>query len=73
MRERERERERSSVARILDAQVIQGAKMHQTGCINSHWLITMPGGRMVEGDEDYAAICAVPADHPNLTYVAPHT
>ena len=24
---------------------------------------------MVEGDEDYAAICAVPADHPNLTCV----
>ena len=29
----------------------------------------MPGGRMVEGDEDYAAICAIPADHPNLTFI----
>lgn len=57
------------VERRIDGVVIQGAKMHQTGCINSHWLITMPGGRMVEGDEDYAAICAIPADHPNLTFI----
>lgn len=57
------------VERRVDGVVIKGAKMHQTGCINSHWLVTMPGGRMVEGDEDYAAICAVPSDHPNLTFI----
>jgi len=57
------------VERRVDGVVIRGAKMHQTGTINSHWLLTMPGGRMVEGDEDYAAICAVPVDAAGLTYI----
>ena len=49
--------------------VIRGAKAHQTGCINSHWLLIMPGGRMKKGDEDFAVVCALPVDAPGITYV----
>jgi 4-hydroxybutyryl-CoA dehydratase / vinylacetyl-CoA-Delta-isomerase len=49
--------------------VIRGAKMHQTGCINSHWLLVMPTMRLTEADRDYAIACAIPVDHPNLTYI----
>ncbi|MEM1994849.1 MAG: 4-hydroxyphenylacetate 3-hydroxylase N-terminal domain-containing protein [Nitrososphaerales archaeon] len=49
--------------------VIRGAKAHQTGCINSHWLIFMPTQRLEPGEEDYAVSCAVPVDAPGLTYI----
>jgi 4-hydroxybutyryl-CoA dehydratase/vinylacetyl-CoA-Delta-isomerase len=49
--------------------VIRGAKAHQTGCINSHWLVVMPTLRLTEGDEDYAIACAVPVTDPGLTFV----
>jgi 4-hydroxybutyryl-CoA dehydratase/vinylacetyl-CoA-Delta-isomerase len=31
---------------------VSGAKMHQTGAVNSHWLIFMPTMRMTEADRD---------------------
>lgn len=49
--------------------VIRGAKAHQTGCVNSHWLVVMPTMRLGPKDRDYAVICAVPVDHPGLTFV----
>lgn len=49
--------------------VIRGAKAHQTGCLNSHWLVVMPTMRMGEEDRDYAVAAANPVDHPGLTYV----
>jgi 4-hydroxybutyryl-CoA dehydratase/vinylacetyl-CoA-Delta-isomerase len=48
---------------------ITGAKAHQTGCLNSHWLIVMPTMRMSERDGDYAVVGAVPVDAPGITYV----
>src|ERR687895_1603513 len=33
---------------------ITGAKAHQTGCINSHWIIAMPTMRLKPEDKDYA-------------------
>ena len=48
---------------------ISGAKAHQTGCINSHWLIVMPTMRMTEKDKDYAVIGAIPVTTPGITYV----
>jgi 4-hydroxybutyryl-CoA dehydratase/vinylacetyl-CoA-Delta-isomerase len=33
---------------------LKGAKAHQTGCINSHWIIAMPTMRLGPKDEDYA-------------------
>jgi len=49
--------------------VIRGAKAHQTGCLNSHWIIVMPTMRLGEEDRDYAIVAAIPVEHPGLTYV----
>ena len=49
--------------------VIRGAKMHQTGCLNSHWIVVMPTMRLREEDRDYAIVAAIPVDHPGLTFV----
>ena len=48
---------------------VSGAKMHQTGAVNSHWLIFMPTMRMTEADRDWAVVGAVRVDAPGLTYV----
>lgn len=48
---------------------IKGAKAHQTGCINSHWLIVMPTIRLGPDDKDYAIVGALPVDAPGITYL----
>ncbi len=48
---------------------ISGAKAHQTGCINSHWLMVMPTMRLGEKDKDYAIIGAIPVDAEGITYI----
>jgi 4-hydroxybutyryl-CoA dehydratase / vinylacetyl-CoA-Delta-isomerase len=48
---------------------ITGAKAHQTGCINSHWLLAMPTMRLKSEDKDYAIIGAIPVDAPGITYI----
>ncbi len=55
--------------RTADGIWISGAKAHQTGCLNSHWLIVMPTMRMSPQDSDYAIVGAVPVDAPGITYV----
>jgi 4-hydroxybutyryl-CoA dehydratase/vinylacetyl-CoA-Delta-isomerase len=57
------------VERRADGVVIRGAKMHQTGCLNSHWIIVMPTMRLRPADRDYAICAAIPVDDPGLTYV----
>jgi 4-hydroxybutyryl-CoA dehydratase/vinylacetyl-CoA-Delta-isomerase len=57
------------VERREDGVVIKGAKAHQTGCINSHWIIVMPTIRLTEKDKDYGIVCAIPVDHPGLSYI----
>lgn len=57
------------VERRDDGVVIRGAKAHQTGCVNSHFLLVMPTMRMTERDADFAIAGAVPVDHPNITYI----
>ncbi len=57
------------VERRPDGVVLRGAKMHQTGCINSHWLLVMPTMRLGEADRDYAVCAAIPVDHPGITYI----
>jgi 4-hydroxybutyryl-CoA dehydratase/vinylacetyl-CoA-Delta-isomerase len=57
------------VERRADGVVIRGAKMHQTGCVNSHWLLVMPTMRLGEADRDYAICAAIPVDHPGITYI----
>lgn len=48
---------------------VSGAKMHQTGAVNSHWLIFMPTMRMTEADRDWSVVGAVPVNAPGLTYI----
>jgi 4-hydroxybutyryl-CoA dehydratase/vinylacetyl-CoA-Delta-isomerase len=57
------------VERRDDGVVIRGAKAHQTGAINSHWLLVMPTMRLSEADREYAIVAAVPVDAPGLSYV----
>jgi len=48
---------------------ISGAKAHQTGCINSHWMIVMPTIRLGERDRDFAIVGALPVDTDGITYI----
>ena len=48
---------------------VSGAKCHQTGCINSHWLMVMPTIRLGEKDKNYAVVGAIPAHAPGITYI----
>ncbi|MCS6801208.1 MAG: 4-hydroxyphenylacetate 3-hydroxylase N-terminal domain-containing protein [Chloroflexota bacterium] len=57
------------VERRDDGVVIRGAKMHQTGCINSHWIVVMPTMRLRPEDRDYAVVAAIPVEHPGLTFI----
>jgi 4-hydroxybutyryl-CoA dehydratase / vinylacetyl-CoA-Delta-isomerase len=55
--------------RTADGVYLTGAKAHQTGCLNAHWLVVMPTMRLTEADCDYAIVGAVPVDAPGLTYI----
>jgi 4-hydroxybutyryl-CoA dehydratase/vinylacetyl-CoA-Delta-isomerase len=57
------------VERRDDGVVLRGAKAHQTGCVNSHWIVVMPTMRLREADRDYAVVAAIPVDAPGLTYI----
>jgi 4-hydroxybutyryl-CoA dehydratase / vinylacetyl-CoA-Delta-isomerase len=57
------------VERRSDGLVLRGAKLHQTGCINSHWLVVMPTLRLSARDVDYAVVAALPVDAPGLTFI----
>ena len=46
---------------------VKGAKAHQTGCINSHWMVVMPTLRLSDKDKDYAIVGAIPC----LLYTSP--
>ena len=48
---------------------ISGAKAHQTGCINSHFMMVMPTMRLGEKDSDYAVVGAVPVGAEGITYI----
>lgn len=48
---------------------VKGAKAHQTGCINSHWMVVMPTLRLTEKDKDYAIVGAIPVNAEGITYI----
>ena len=52
-----------------DGIVIRGAKAHQTGCVNSHWIVVMPTIRLRPEDRDYAVCAAIPVEEPGLTFI----
>jgi len=55
--------------RTQEGLYIKGAKAHQTGCLNSHWLIVMPTMRLGPADKEYAIVGALPVDAPGITYI----
>lgn len=57
------------VKRSQDGVYVKGAKAHQTGCINSHWLVVMPTLRLSDKDTDYAIVGAIPVDAEGITYI----
>ncbi|WP_338829581.1 4-hydroxyphenylacetate 3-hydroxylase family protein [Bradyrhizobium sp. 27S5] len=57
------------VRRTSEGVYVSGAKAHQTGCLNSHWLIVMPTMRLEAADKDYAIAGAIPVDADGITYI----
>ena len=57
------------VKRTKDGVFVKGAKAHQTGCINSHWMVVMPTLRLSVKDKDYAIVGAIPVDADGITYI----
>lgn len=57
------------VERREDGIVVRGAKAHQTGAINSHWILTMPTIAMGPEDADYALSFVCPADEEGVLYI----
>lgn len=57
------------VERGDDGIVVNGAKAHQTGMINSHEVLVMPTLSMREEDRDYAVSFAIPTDSKGLFYL----
>jgi len=49
--------------------VVNGAKAHQTGAVNSHEVIVMPTISMREEDKDYAVAFALPSDAEGILYI----
>lgn len=52
-----------------DGIVVCGAKAHQTGALNSHWILVMPTIAMGKEDADYAVSFVAPADAPGVFYI----
>ena len=49
--------------------VISGAKLHQTGMLNSHEILVMPTMSLRPGEEPWAVCCAVPVNAPGVRYI----
>ena len=52
-----------------DGIIVNGAKLHQTGALNSHEIIVMPTMSMKPEDEAFAVSFAIPADTKGITYI----
>jgi len=57
------------VERKRNGVVVRGAKLHQTGMINSHEVIVMPTTNLTKGEEDWAICFAVPTNTPGIKYI----
>lgn len=49
--------------------VVRGAKLHQTGMINSHEMIVMPTTNLVPGEEAWAICFAIPTSTKGIKYI----
>ncbi len=57
------------VERRAGSIVVRGAKLHQTGVVNSHEILVMPGRSLGPQDADFAVAFAVPVDAKGVTLV----
>ena len=57
------------VEKRTDGIVVRGAKCHQTGALNSHWILIMPTISMGKDDADYAVSFVAPADAEGIFYI----
>jgi len=57
------------VERRADGVVIRGAKLHNTGGINSHEILVLPGTGLKPEEADFAIACAVPVDANGVTLI----
>ena len=57
------------VEKRADGIVVRGAKCHQTGALNSHWILIMPTISMGKDDADYAVSFVAPADAEGIFYI----
>ncbi len=57
------------VDRRSDGIVVRGAKLHQTGALNSHEILVMPTLTLSGDDSDYAVAFAVPADAEGVVMI----
>jgi len=57
------------VERREDGVVIRGAKLHNTGGINSHEILVLPGTGLKDDEKDYAIACAVPVDAEGVLFI----
>jgi 4-hydroxybutyryl-CoA dehydratase/vinylacetyl-CoA-Delta-isomerase len=52
-----------------DGIVVRGAKLHQTGALNSHEIVVMPTQTLSEADRGYAVAFAIPADAQGILMI----
>ena len=57
------------VERRSDGVIVRGAKLHQTGMLNSHEIIVMPTLSLRPGEEDWAISFAIPTNVPGIRYI----
>ncbi len=57
------------VKKTREGIVVRGAKAHQTGAVNSHWILVMPTIAMTKEDGDYALSFVAPADEKGILYI----
>jgi len=57
------------VEKRADGIVVRGAKCHQTGALNSHWILIMPTISMTKDDAEYAVSFVAPADAEGIFYI----
>jgi 4-hydroxybutyryl-CoA dehydratase/vinylacetyl-CoA-Delta-isomerase len=57
------------VDRRPDGVVVRGAKLHQTGMLNSHEIVVMPTAGLRPGEEAWAICFALPTNTPGIHYI----
>jgi 4-hydroxybutyryl-CoA dehydratase/vinylacetyl-CoA-Delta-isomerase len=57
------------VEKRADGIVVSGAKAHQTGALNSHWILVMPTIALDKADAAYAVSFVLPADAEGILYI----